>query len=179
MLLLFTWLQGTNSKMKSCTRKAFVPEVAEWKVLSHQKLFFCTIHTYNRRKNVNSLSYFQVEMLHFVGVSLKNQSIHVNLNYHLPAKRPKSPPPLPSPPPHDKDKQENPLNNRSASILIFSAVILYLPSPLSLTYIFWRVNCFDKIMDPDPRFDLLFILKIEKKKIPNDFNFVSGVKFNF
>ena len=98
MLLLFTWLQGTNSKMKSCTRKAFVPEVAEWKVLSHQKLFFCTIHTYNRRKNVNSLSYFQVEMLHFVGVSLKNQSIHVNLNYHLPAKRPKSPPPLPSPP---------------------------------------------------------------------------------
>ena len=30
-------------------------------------------------------------------------------------------------------------------------------------------------MDPDPRFDLLFILKIEKKKIPNDVNFVSGV----
>ena len=34
-------------------------------------------------------------------------------------------------------------------------------------------------MDPDPRFDLLFILKIEKKKIPHDVNFVSGVKFNF
>ena len=149
---------------RSCRMESFEPP----------KIVFLH-NTYNRRKNVNSLSYFQVEMLHFIGVSLKNQSIHVNLNYHLPAKRPKSPPPLPSPPPHDKDKQENPLNNCSASILIFSAVLLYLPSPLSLTYIFWRVNCFDKIMDPDPRFDLLFILKIEKKKIPNDVNFVSGV----
>ena len=71
---------------RSCRMESFEPP----------KIVFLH-NTYNRRKNVNSLSYFQVEMLHFIGVSLKNQSIHVNLNYHLPAKRPKSPP-LPSPP---------------------------------------------------------------------------------
>ena len=74
---------------RSCRMESFEPP----------KIVFLH-NTYNRRKNVNSLSYVLSSgnvAFYWCGVSLKNQSIHVNLNYHLPAKRPKSPP-LPSPP---------------------------------------------------------------------------------
>ena len=85
-------------KWKVALAKLLYPKLQNGKFWATKNCFSAQYCTYNRRKNVNSLSYFQVEMLHFIGVSLKNQSIHVNLNYHLPAKRPKSPPPLPSPP---------------------------------------------------------------------------------